>query len=133
MSTADIDAIKDYFVRTEAVTLEASKIKDEFTKWYDTLGWYSKSTDENFDLARNIRNRFNLANATTPEEKAAVETTMATGVSSEQAQGTPDRRLQNGMLPGPVTPPPAPLIPTEWKIIGGVGAFLALLLGISKR
>lgn len=124
----DIRAIRTYFDQTAAKTAEAAKIKDDFIKWYDTL-WITANyvSEKDYDLARNQRNRFNLANAVTPEEKAAVADVIKTGISSEQTQGEPDRRLDSGMLPGPVKPPPPPLIPTSVKVAGAAVAALVVI------
>ena len=127
------DAIQAYFVATAAVTAEAQRIKDDFLRWYDELTWIGKGLQSNFDLARNQRNRFNLANATTPEETQQVQTVITTGLSAEELSGGTDRRLTNGMLPGPVAPPPPPLIPTKYLVAGGVGVGLLVLLQLSRR
>jgi hypothetical protein len=124
----EIRAIRAFFDRTEAKTAEAAKIKDDFIKWYDGL-WITANyvPQSDYDLARNQRNRFNLANATTLEEKTAVQEVIQTGLSTEQTQGDPDRRLSGGMLPGPVTPPKPPLIPDEYKLAAAVVGGLAIL------
>jgi hypothetical protein len=130
LTSDDMDAIKAYFVRTNAVTSEATKIKNEFTKWFDGLWWFEKTSQASFDLARNQRNRFNLANAITPEEKQKVQTVIESGLSEEQLKIGPaaDRRLSDGMLPGPQTPP-APLLPMwVWIAIAGVSGVVVLVL-----
>jgi hypothetical protein len=129
-------AIAQYFAQTNAVTPEAVKIKNDFTIWYNGLTWVGKGLQSNYDLARNQRNQFDLANATTPEEKANVQNVIQTGLSTEQLQGETDRRLDNGMLPGPVTPPTPPLIPSQYLIAGGIIGGLALVAmayGYGKR
>jgi hypothetical protein len=93
----DIKAIQRYFADTPAKTPKAVSIKDEFIKWHDGLWFYSEA---DWDKARNYRNEYNLANATTAVEKAAVQTVLKTGQSAEQLQGRVDRRLSTGMLPG---------------------------------
>jgi hypothetical protein len=120
-------AIRKYFADTSARTDAASKIKDDFIKWYDALWWYEKGEQSNYDLARNMRNRFNLANAVTPVERASVENVMKTGLTTEQMVSEEDRRLSTGMMPGPVKPPNPPLIPTPWLIGGAVVAGLAVI------
>ena len=127
------DAIQAYFVATPAVTTDAQKIKDDFLRWYDDLTWYGKGQQATLDLARNQRNRFNLANATTAEEAAQVQDVIKTGLTAEQMLGGVDRRLSDGMLPGPVAPPPPPLIPTKYLVVGGVGLGVLLLLQLSRR
>lgn len=127
------EAIRTYFVATEAHTPEARIIKDEFLRWYDDLTWFGKGLESTLDLSRNQRNRFNLANATTPEEKSQVEDVIKTGLTAEQLAGGADRRLSTGMLPGPVAPPPPPLIPTKYLVAGGVGLTALVLLQLSRR
>jgi len=126
-NSENIDAIRAYFDQTSVKTAEAQKIKDAFVAWYDGLTWFGKGLNSNYDLARNQRNRFNLANATSAEEKQVVETVITTGLSTEQVQGQPDRRDETGMLPGPVAPPPPPLIPTPYLVGGAILGGLALL------
>lgn len=123
----DIDAIRKYFDQTPINNPVAQPIKDEFVRWYDSLTWYDKTQQATFDLARNQRNRFNLANARTPDELETVKTVIAQGTSEEQLQGLPDRRLADGMLPGPVKPPPPPLISKPVLIGAGVVAGLAII------
>lgn len=125
----DMRAIRQYIGDTQAVTPEAQQIKADFVKWYDALGPIDVFEQSNFDLARNQRNRFNLANATTPEDKSQVEDVMKTGITAEQAQGQFDRRLPDGMLPGPVTPPPPPFLSTPVLIAGAAVASLAIIAG----
>lgn len=122
-----VDAIRVYMSSTPVKTPEAQTIKDAFIRWYDDLTVFGKGTQSNFDLARNQRNRFELANATSPDETAAVKEVQTTGLSHEQASGEPDRRDESGMLPGPVAPPPPPLIPTPWLIGGAIVGGLALI------
>ncbi len=123
----DLDAITDYFARTQPINPEAQGIKDAYIKWNDGLSWFSKTSQATLDLARNQRNRFALANVATPEDKAAEQNTIETGKSAEQLQGEPDRREQGGMLPGPVAPPPPPLIPEKYIVGGLIFAGLATI------
>lgn len=136
MITENIDAIRVYFDQTPVMTPEAQRIKDAFVIWYDDLTWFGKGLNSNYDLARNQRNRFNLANATTPQEKQNVQAVITTGLSTEQLQGQSDRRDEGGMLPGPVTPPAPPLIPTPYliggAILGGL-AFIAFAYGEGRK
>jgi hypothetical protein len=124
----DIKAIHAYFVGTEVKTTEAQKIKDSFLRWYDTLWITWNYVDEaDYDLARNQRNHFNLANATTAAEKAQVQEVITSGLTSEQMQGGTDRRLSTGMLPGPEAPPKPPLVPSSYLVGGAVLAGVALI------
>jgi hypothetical protein len=126
----DLRAIREYFGRTAAITPEAVKIKTDFVKWYDDLGPLDVFSESVYDLARNQRNTFNLANVRTPAERASVEDQMKTGMSTEQQQGEPDRRLPTGMLPGPTKPPLK--IPTYVWIIVGVAAGVVVIFLVLK-
>ena len=128
LTSDNMDAIARYFGDEDPKTAEASKIKDEFIKWYNDLWWYEKSEQSNYDLARNMRNRYNLANAANAADRAQVQNTIKTGLTTEDFMNEPDRRLSDGMLPGPVAPPSAPLIPKGWLIGAGVVAGLAIVV-----
>lgn len=121
----NIDAIQRYFAEAHPITSEATAIKDEFIKWIDSLWWYEKNWQSTYDLARNLRNRYDLANAVTPIAKAQVMLVQRTGLTTEQMQGLPDRRDSHGNFPGPTTPPKPPLIPW-WVWTGG-----AVVAGLS--
>ncbi len=127
LNSANIDAIRAYFDQTPVQTPQAQSIKDAFVIWYDGLTWFGKGLNSNYDLARNQRNNFNLANAVTPAEKQVVQSVISTGMSTEQLQGQADRRDESGMLPGPVTPPAPPLIPTPYLVGGAILGGLALV------
>lgn len=123
----NMSAIRAMFDTVQVNTPGAQSIKNDFVRWYDDLSWFDKRLQSNYDLARNLRNRFDLANATTPEAKAAVQTVLTTGLSTEQLQGQPDRRDETGMLPGPKVPPKPPLVPTPVLIAGAAVAGLAFV------
>jgi hypothetical protein len=127
-TTDDMAAIDAYFIATPAVTPTAVTLKDQWRSWYDQLGFFGTMSSDNYDEARNRRNAFNLANATTPAAVAQVKEVMKTGVSTEQAAGDADRRDSEGNLPDH----PPDVIPLEYKIVGGVLAVLALVLVIKK-
>lgn len=121
LQAEDIEAINRYIVYTEARTKDALKIRDEWIRWHDGLGWWKKNMEQSvYDEARNIRNRFNLANATSKAEKEHVQHVQQTGLSTEEAQGDTRRVLSSGMY----ETPDQPLIPTAFKI--GVGATLVV-------
>lgn len=122
----DMVAIERYMKDTLALTPEATKIKDAYIAWFDGLYWWQKSSQDNFDKARNYRNQFNLANAPTAEAKAAVQAVITSGLSKEQAQGDADRRNSAGMYPNH----PDPWIPLQWEIAGVAIAALTLLVGV---
>lgn len=84
----DLAAINDYMKRTAAVTPEATKLRQSWLTWYPSLSWYQLnfSTDIR-DEASTRRNKFNLANATSPAAKANVERVIMTGMDTNQMQG----------------------------------------------
>lgn len=119
----DLDAINAFFMSSDAVTPQAVTIKDEWVTWFNQLSWWDKTFDGNtYDMARNRRNQYNLANAVSAAEKAQVKNVMKTGLSSEQMQGAADRRLSSGMMPEYVQ-----LLSTPAKIIIGAVAAVAVV------
>jgi len=96
----DLAAIDRYIKSAPLNTSEARKLRDEWTRFYDGLGW-SPSLEE-YDAARNLRNRFNLANAITAADKAHVEVVMKSGMTTEEMAGGTDRRLLSGMYDEPL-------------------------------
>lgn len=128
LTSDNMEAIAQYMGAEKPQTAEATKIRDEFVKWYNDLWWYEKTEQSNYDLARNLRNRYNLANALTAADKAQVQDIIKTGLTTEDFMNEPDRRLSSGMLPGPTEVPKAPLIPTPWLIGLGVVAGLTIVV-----
>ena len=130
MSQADdIDAINDYFQRTEAKTSAASVDKTMWNIWYKaiSLTWFGKNLDPTvYDKARQMRDGFNIDNATSDEEKAAVQDVMKSGLKTEDTSKTDTVFTR---MPAKVTGS----MPTAEKIaIGaGVALFGALLLRVS--
>lgn len=119
----DLDAINAFFMSTEAVTPQAVTIKDAWVTWFNQLSWWERTVDGNtYDMARNRRNEFNLANAVTIAEKAQVENVIKTGMSTEQMQGVPDRRLSSGMMPEYLQ-----LLSTPAKLVIGAVAAVAVV------
>lgn len=99
MSAADVDAIKDYFDRTEAKSPEASNIKNQFYTFFK--GIWVKGTDENFQTAQKLRYLFNAANATPENLDTAADTTMDTKVALKQVAATSNAlttQQKNGAL-----------------------------------
>lgn len=119
----DIDAINRYIVYAKVNTKEAGKIKDEWIKWHDSLGWWDRNmAPEIYDKARNLRNKFNLANATSAKEKEEIRQVQQTGLSTEEMQGGTRRILSTGQY----ETEDEPIIPTSFKL--GVGVTLGTLL-----
>src|SRR5262245_24264320 len=118
----NIEAINRYIVNATINTKEAGKIRDEWIRWHDKQGWWSLSmTSSTYDEARNIRNRFNIANAKTAEDKEFVRHVQQQGLSSEEMQGGTKRVLSDGTY----STDDEGLIPTSFKL--GVGVTLGTL------
>jgi len=121
----DMNAINDYMMATPAVTPTAVGLKDQWVSWWSNLGMFSNFGTTNYDEARNRRNTFDLANATTAAQVAQVRAVMTQGQSTEQDSGDTDRRLSTGMMPNP------PLIPVQYQVAAeavGVAAIVLLVL-----
>lgn len=119
----DIDAINRYIVYAVANTKDAEKIRDEWIRWHDGLGWWEKNVDTNtYDQARNIRNRFNLANAKSEKEREEIREVQQTGLSTEELEGGTRRVLSSGTY----ETAEEPIVPTSFKV--GVGVTLGALI-----
>lgn len=104
----DVNAIYDYMKGQVPKTTEAGNIRTQFISWADQAGWWDKNmSDDWYNEARSRRNAFNIANATTPAQKAQVQNVLATGLTSEQMQGKarPTINIKTGAVGGykPVT------------------------------
>jgi hypothetical protein len=127
----NLRAINTYMMATHAETPSAITLKDAWVKWYNEMSWYDATVNINdtYDLARNRRLAFNLANARTSAEKQAVQTQATEGMSTEQQQGKDDRRTSTGTYD--VAKPP--LIPTAYKVAAAAtGAGVATLVVLKK-
>ena len=130
----DLTAINDYMHAQPLNTPEATTLFNQWVTWYDGLGFMDLhvNTTATYDLARNMRDQFNLANAQSDAERAQIQSVMQTGQTSEQDAGQTKRNLADGSLPGPKAPPPAPWIPTWAKYAAaGVGALTIILSAVS--
>jgi hypothetical protein len=128
----DIDAITKYVTSTSVKTDAARKKQDEYKAWIDTVSWYDKNYDRpTYDHARNLRNEFNLANATTPTEVAIVKNIITTGFTGEQQRGEPTRISSEGKFSekpeGGVVQMPSW---AKWTIAAAVG--VGVLYGLGK-
>lgn len=113
----DLDAVNRYIMGTTTVTEKARRLKDEWLLWYDDLSWWEKNYDSNvWDVARNKRNAFNLANTLSSAEKARVEQVIKTGMTTEEMEGRTKRMTSEGKFPEREEP----LVPTSYKIGGAV-------------
>ena len=94
----DVKSINKYITekaKLSTTTKTAKKVADTkwrpfYEKWLANSDWWTTSigdysnTQENYDIARNIRNEFNRANAVTDSQKEAVERQIQTGITSEE-------------------------------------------------
>lgn len=118
----NVEAIDRYIKNAPLNTKAAGAIRDEWTRFFDEFSW-SYATQEQYDRARNLRNRFNLANAVTQSDKEQVLHVMQTGLTTEELAGGTSRRLIDGSYI-------EPLLTAETKaklVFGGViiaGAFV---------
>jgi len=131
MLSANMEAINRYFMETAKVkTKAAEKIKQEWMKWWKdnrrSVTWYDQ---EEYDIARNMRNRFDLANTITTVERADVERHQATGLTSEEAAGGTRRAGTSGMY----VEEEEPLIPTKWKVGAALGIGLIAIGVFGKK
>jgi hypothetical protein len=97
---ADLKAIDVYIKGSPLYTAEATQIRDEWTVWYKDLGWFT--SEEDYDHARNLRNRFNLANSRTQAEYARAKETVQRGMTSEEMAGGTSHALASGMYEEPL-------------------------------
>jgi len=131
--SANIDAINRYMSAQNPLTPAASKAKDEWRIWHDNLGWYDKTFPSVavYDHARNLRNKFNVANTISAAEKAAVIAVQQMGLSSEELRGEPDRRLESGGYSEPRDK--EPFFPLRVKIAAAaIGAALVAVTVVKK-
>lgn len=122
----NMEAINRYFMQGVTVkTAAAEKIKKEWMQfWKDAKRDWTWYTQEEYDKARNMRNRFDLANAVSKDQKVAVAAYQAAGQgSTEEQYGETRRSGTEGMF----LEEEEPLIPTAWKAgaIIGVGLITA--------
>lgn len=131
---ANMAAIVDYFNAQEPKTDAAGAIKNDFAKWYAGLGFMDRNwyMDDTYAKARNYRDSYNVANATTPQEAAAVVQFQKTGITSEQ-QYNEDAKAR--LTSGAYATAPKPPIPLGWQIAIGVvigGSILLFAYGSGK-
>lgn len=128
----NIDAITAYMtsISTQVKTTAARAKQDEYKAWIDTVGWYNKNYDRpTYDHARNLRNEFNVANATTAAEKQAVQQVLTTGLTTEETQGEGRRVSSEGKFSEQEAPPVPMPYWVKWAIAGGVGVGILYALG----
>lgn len=130
MHADDLRALNAYMHSVTPKTDAARKLLSDWAGWWVAVGDPSNYMflvpDEVWDEARNRRNAFNLANATTPQEHAQVQEVIKSGVTTEAARGEPERRDPNtGMFP---IPPEPEHVWKKWWFWPAVGVGTAFLL-----
>jgi hypothetical protein len=129
LQSDDMAAINDYFMRTEAKSSEARRLKDEWIRWYEGLWWSTKAySSDAYDEARNRKVAFDRANAVTVAERENVERVIKTGMTTEEMQGQTRRMTSGGTYTGEHSgryfweddPENPPWISTKAKIVGVV-------------
>ena len=128
----DMEAINRFFMEGTVVkTREAEKIKQEWIKWWkDNKRDWTWYTQEEYDHARNIRNRFHMANAVTSEQKTEVAAYIASAkLTREELQGETRRAGTTGYY----LEEPDPVVPTSWKAAATIGAGLVITGMFAKR
>jgi hypothetical protein len=122
---SNIEAIARYIGGQEpARTPAAIAVRDEWQRFYSGLGDFEKNFEQQaYDRARNLRLKFNRANAVTPEQVAAVEEQALRGVTTEEMAGEADRRTADGSY----IPPPSGSTTAAHALIA-VGAVVAIVL-----
>src|SRR5262245_50567998 len=128
---ANIEAIGRYISEQVAPrTPAAVAVRDEWQRFASSLGtWELNYEQQAYDRARNLKLKFNRANATNAEERERVEAQARGGLSTEQIEGEPDRRTSTGEY----TPPPSPSGELARALaIAGVGLGLVLLWRVAR-
>ena len=76
-------------------TEEAEKVGDEWREFHENISFWDDD-QETYDKARNIRNKFNDANAVTAEEKKAASEVKKKGLTTEELEGGTRRTTASG-------------------------------------
>ena len=123
---ADMSAMNEFMVRTEAQTPEAEKLKTEWNAWFNDLSWYERTLDNNILMqARNRLADYELANAKTEAEKESVKR-----IQKQSAQLELERAAMQGK-PLPINVTTGKFLTDEktvkdlklkWLFLGGTGA-----------
>ena len=129
----DLEAINKFIMGAKIKTKAADKLRTEWLRWWEKLGWYDKAIEsDTYDLARNKRNAFNRANAATAKEKAAVESVITGGVTAEETRGGTRRTTSDGnYLEDPEEK--EPFVPTRIKVVGAIGLVAVGALWMAKK
>jgi hypothetical protein len=127
----NMEAINRYFMEQATVkTAAAEKVKQQWMQfWKDTKRdwtWYSQ---DEYDKARNLKHKFDDANAITVADKKAASDQRQKGLTSEELKGETKRAGTSGMF----LEEEEPFIPTKWKVAGMVGIGLVAAGVFAKK
>ena len=97
----DLTAINAYMHSQPLNNAESKVLFDDWVSWYEGLGFFDLHVNDGqtYDTARNKRNAFNVANATSDAERAQIQAVITAGQTSEQDAGQTDRRNSKGAFP----------------------------------
>ena len=125
----DLDAINVYIANSKPKTSKAVSLRDDWIAWFNDLGFYARNFDSNnYNIARNKKRAFDLANATTPAEVAAIKRVQKEGKTTEEMTGGASILTSKGFVEEPV-----PLIPEKYKVALAVGAGALAVAIIAKK
>jgi hypothetical protein len=132
---ANIAAINAYIMSQPLKTAEAGIVRNEWLKFHEGLGWYSSKfpSVEDYDKARNIRNRFNDAQAVTAKEQTQVLEQRLKGLTSEELRGETRRTTTEGNYLEDEASGGQPWLPTKTKFALAIGALVIGGAMIAKR
>ncbi len=104
-------------------TPAALAVRNEWQSFYSSLGDFEANYEQQaYDRARNLRLKYNLANATTEAERLEALAQGQGGISTEQVDGNADRRRTDGSY----VPPPS----GSAELVRAVAITAALALGL---
>lgn len=127
LQAEDIDAINAYVMSQPLNTPAAVAARDAWILWLDGTSLTDRYLDRaTLDHARNLRLGFELANATSDAERAAIMARATTGMSAEEMQGSSDRRNSSGEYSE--IAPASIAARAAWAMFLGLAA-----VGIAKR
>ena len=109
----------------------AKDIANEWRRFYENISIWDDS-QKNYDLARNIRNRFQAANSITVEEKKVAENVAKTGMTTEEMQRKARRTTSSGQYLGPEVYT-EPWISNETKSLLTIGGIIVLALTVLSK
>jgi hypothetical protein len=132
----NMEAVNRYFMEGKVRTAAAEKVKQEWMAfWKDVKRDWTWYTQEEYDKARNLRKKYDLANAPTAQAKQVVTD------HYRNAQGTTEQsrgETRRSGTEGDYLVESDPIIPTAWKVgavvavgLVAVGAFGKQLLKLT--